>query len=80
MTQTAELQMAVTLETIPELAQRAVDLAWSRDARLAVAESCTAGAVPPGYRLDSPSTVTIATSASLRGWSRASGRRRQSCP
>jgi nicotinamide-nucleotide amidase len=32
-------------ESIQSLAQRAVDLAWSRDARLAVAESCTAGAV-----------------------------------
>ena len=32
-------------ESIESLAQRAVDLAWSRDARLAVAESCTAGAV-----------------------------------
>ncbi len=43
---TAELQLgSVTLESIPSLAQRAVDLAWSRDARLAVAESCTAGAV-----------------------------------
>ncbi len=41
----AERPMAVSLETISELAQRAVDLAWSRDARLAVAESCTAGAV-----------------------------------
>ena len=41
----AELDLVITLETIPELAQRAVDLAWSRDARLAVAESCTAGAV-----------------------------------
>ena len=43
---TAELQLApVARDSIPALAQRAVDLAWSRDARLAVAESCTAGAV-----------------------------------
>jgi nicotinamide-nucleotide amidase len=43
---TAELQIApAAFDTIPALAQRAVDLAWSRDARLAVAESCTAGAV-----------------------------------
>ena len=44
---TAELQLAPPLEPrdVAELAQRAVDLAWSRDARLAVAESCTAGAV-----------------------------------
>ena len=42
---TAELQPIATLESISELAQHAVDLAWSRDARLAVAESCTAGAV-----------------------------------
>ena len=33
------------VEPIPRLAQRAVDLAWSRDARIAVAESCTAGAI-----------------------------------
>jgi nicotinamide-nucleotide amidase len=31
--------------SIPVLAQRAVDLAWSRDARIAVAESCTAGGI-----------------------------------
>ena len=57
MTLTAEPQVVSTLqvatippeptalESIATLAQRAVDLAWSRDARLAVAESCTAGAV-----------------------------------
>jgi PncC family amidohydrolase len=32
-------------ESIVTLAQRAVDLAWSRDARITVAESCTAGAI-----------------------------------
>ena len=42
---TADLQLVTTLESVAELAQRAVDLAWSRDARLAVAESCTAGAI-----------------------------------
>ncbi len=42
---TADLQTVATLESVATLAQRAVDLAWSRDARLAVAESCTAGAV-----------------------------------
>lgn len=36
---------AIASESIETLAQRAVDLAWSRDARLAVAESCTAGTV-----------------------------------
>lgn len=35
----------VARESVTTLAQRAVDLAWSRDAKLAVAESCTAGAV-----------------------------------
>jgi nicotinamide-nucleotide amidase len=33
------------VESTASLAQRAVDLAWSRDARITVAESCTAGAV-----------------------------------
>lgn len=32
-------------DTVASLAQRAVDLAWSRDVRIAVAESCTAGVV-----------------------------------
>ena len=45
MSQTVDLQPIVSVESTEELAQRAVDLAWSRDARLAVAESCTAGAV-----------------------------------
>ncbi|MGZ6967008.1 MAG: CinA family protein [Acidimicrobiia bacterium] len=48
MTLTAELHANAALEaiwSIPKLAQRAIDLAWSRNARLAVAESCTAGAV-----------------------------------
>jgi nicotinamide-nucleotide amidase len=56
---TADLQVATTIPepvtrpvgTIPQLAQRAVDLAWSRDARLAVAESCTAGAVASALAL-----------------------------
>ncbi len=42
---TADLQLVATPESVAEVAQRAVDLAWSHDARLAVAESCTAGAV-----------------------------------
>jgi nicotinamide-nucleotide amidase len=33
------------IDTVASLAQRAVDLAWSRDARVTVAESCTAGQV-----------------------------------
>lgn len=37
--------------SIAQLAQRAVDLAWSRDARLAVAESCTAGSVAAALAL-----------------------------
>jgi nicotinamide-nucleotide amidase len=46
MVATAEFQVAPTsAEPVATLAQRAVDLAWSRDARIAVAESCTAGAV-----------------------------------
>lgn len=45
MSQTIDVEPIVTLESTQELAQRAVDLAWSRDARLAVAESCTAGAI-----------------------------------
>jgi len=56
---TADLQVATTMPepvtrpvgSISQLAQRAVDLAWSRDARLAVAESCTAGAVASALAL-----------------------------
>ncbi len=43
---TADLAFATaSVEPIPVLAQRAVDLAWSRDAQIAVAESCTAGVI-----------------------------------
>ena len=51
MSQTVELPPIVHLESTADLAQRAVDLAWSRDARLAVAESCTAGAVAAALAL-----------------------------
>jgi nicotinamide-nucleotide amidase len=44
-------------EPIEILAQRAVDLAWSRDARLAVAESCTAGAVASALALADGATA-----------------------
>jgi len=46
MVATAEFPVAPSsAEPIAALAQRAIDLAWSRDARITVAESCTAGAV-----------------------------------
>jgi nicotinamide-nucleotide amidase len=56
---TADVEVATTMPdavtrsagSISQLAQRAVDLAWSRDARLAVAESCTAGAVAAALAL-----------------------------
>lgn len=56
---TAELQVATTIPvtvirppgSIAQLAQRAVDLAWSRDVRLAVAESCTAGSLAAALAL-----------------------------
>jgi PncC family amidohydrolase len=48
---TAELQAPSMVEPIASLAQRAVDLAWSRDARITVAESCTAGAVAAALAL-----------------------------
>ncbi len=44
-------------ESIETLAQRAVDLAWSRDLRLAVAESCTAGAVASALAMADGSTA-----------------------
>jgi nicotinamide-nucleotide amidase len=40
-----ELPAPTPAESTASLAQRAVDLAWSRDARITVAESCTAGSV-----------------------------------
>jgi PncC family amidohydrolase len=40
-----ELPALVPVESVVALAQRAVDLAWSRDARITVAESCTAGSI-----------------------------------
>jgi nicotinamide-nucleotide amidase len=46
MVTTAELHLAPPpAEPIANLAQRAVDLAWSRDAKITVAESCTAGSI-----------------------------------
>jgi nicotinamide-nucleotide amidase len=56
---TAALRVATTMPEpasgatgpVAELAQRAVDLAWSRDARLAVGEACTAGAVASALAL-----------------------------
>jgi PncC family amidohydrolase len=42
---TPELPALAPVESVVSLAQRAVDLAWSRDARITVAESCTAGAI-----------------------------------
>lgn len=43
---TPDLALAAqSVEPLEALAQRAVDLAWSRNAQIAVAESCTAGMV-----------------------------------
>lgn len=51
MTLIAEPQQSLTQESTSELAQRAVDLAWSLNARLAVAESCTAGVLAAALAL-----------------------------
>ena len=51
MTLIAEPQPTLTRETTTELAQRVVDLAWALNARLAVAESCTAGSLASALAL-----------------------------
>jgi PncC family amidohydrolase len=51
MTLIADPQQTLTQESTSELAQRAVDLAWSLNARVAVAESCTAGALAAALAL-----------------------------
>jgi nicotinamide-nucleotide amidase len=51
MTLIAEPQQSLTQESTSELAQRAVDLAWSLDGRIAVAESCTAGSLAAALAL-----------------------------
>jgi nicotinamide-nucleotide amidase len=71
MSQTVDVEPIVDLESTQELAQRAIDLAWSRDARIAVAEACTAGAVAAALAMAEGSSAcfqggVIAYSAAAR--------------